>query len=132
MQFLSQGVAGSHLFRLCFDALPVPSAVRLDAVARFLDVHPRTVAAWLAGRREPPRAACAALWHESAIGRAVVYEHSERGSVIHAQHAAALARECDALRATIDRLRLDLDDAKRAAHGGPVPMNDAVFDVRRA
>lgn len=126
MLFFSERLRGSCVFASSFAALPIPAPARRRAVARWLGVTERTVSDWLSGRREPPPAAVAAIWHESPHGRAVTAAHSEYGQRLASGYADSLARELDAARATIADLLAELDALKRTS-AAPVASNDPAF-----
>ena len=129
MKFFADRISGSGFFRCAFDTLPTPSATRAADVAALLGVTPATVRAWLAGTREPPRAAVIALWHESHLGRSETAPHAEYGAYLARSMADSLARDLDAARATIDALSRDLAAAKQAS-AAPLPANDPRFNWR--
>lgn len=130
MFFVSAGQWGHDAFLRAYHTLPIPQAARAAAIARWLDVTPGTVADWITGRRPPPRAACYALWLESAAGREVMHDQLFNEARAHAGHARSLD---DALRAqgvTLAALRVELDMVKRARPGAHLAANDgAFFDV---
>jgi transcriptional regulator with XRE-family HTH domain len=127
MKFFADRIAGLDYFRCAFDTLPTPSETRAVDVAALLGVTPATVRAWLAGSREPPRAAVVALWHESHLGRSETAPHSEYGAYLARSMADSLARDLDAARATIEALTRELAAAKQAS-AAPLPANDPVFN----
>lgn len=127
MLFFADRVAGADLFRRAFETIPIPSATRAASVAALLGVKPATVRSWLAGRREPPRAAVVALWHESQLGRSVTAPHSEYSAYLARAQVDTITAELDAARATIAALSRDLAAAKLAT-GAPMPGNDPVFN----
>jgi hypothetical protein len=129
MFFFADRIRGRGDFATAFDALAIPSDRRAAAVARLLDVSPRTVRDWLTGKREPPRAAVVALWHESRHGRAVTSAHSEYGAYLARSMADTLARDLDAARETIAALSQELAAAKLAS-AAPLASNDPRFNWR--
>lgn len=131
MKFFAERLSGSDFFRRVFEALPLPSTTRIDDVAGFLDVSPASIRAWITGKREPPRAAVIAIWHESHLGRAVTSAHSEYGETLARNYAASCEREMERMRATIEALRLELAAVKQASTARNIPMNDPVFDSPR-
>ena len=128
--FQASRIGGCCDFATFFEALPIPARDRIAAVSRFLDVSPASVRLWLSGRRDPPRAAVIALWHESAYGRAAVGAHIEEGARLARAHAAALSAALDQATATIDRLTRELADAKQASAATPGAANDPLFNWR--
>ncbi len=131
MKFFAERLAGSDFFRRAVDALPLPSATRIDDLAGFLDVSPQSIRAWLTGKREPPRAAVIAVWHESHLGRSVTSAHSEYGETLARSYAASCEIEIARMRSTIEALRLELAAVKQASTAREIPMNDPAFDSPR-
>ena len=129
MFFSSAGQWGHAAFLRGYHSLPIPEADRARAVARWLDVTPATVRDWISGRRPPPRAACYAVWMESAAGREAVACQLFNESRAHAGHARSLADALRAQSAALDALRIELADAKRAAArpGAHLAANDGAF-----
>lgn len=123
MFFFADRIRGRGDFATAFDALAIPSDRRAAAVARLFNVTPRTVRDWLSGKRDPPRAAVVALWHESRHGRAVTSAHSEYGAYLARSMADSLARDLDAARDTIAALSQELAAAKLAS-AAPLAAND--------
>ena len=117
MHFHAEGQQGSALFATFFASLPIPSTQRHAATAKFFGVSERTLFRWLSGDTEPPRAAVAALWHESPFGRAVMDEHAHRGHMYERGAAAALRAEVSTLRAYVARLEAELAEAARNQRG---------------
>lgn len=130
--FHASRIGGSCDFATFFAALPIPSPARVAAVARFLDVSPSSVKLWLSGKRQPPRAAVIALWHESHFGRAVTSAHSEYGATLARQYADTLTGELRAAERTIEALRQELARVKMAApNGRALAINDPAIDRHR-
>ena len=133
MKFHADGLTGSTLFALFFNSLPINSANKLAAVAKFLDVSQKSIKHWLSGSRCPPRAAVIALFHESTYGLSATSTHSENGAALSRRLAASLTSQNYALSLVIDALRAELDTLKRAssASARTTPMNDPIFDRAR-
>lgn len=128
MGFVSNGQFGSVAFLRAYHSIPMPSEHRAAALARWLDVSPRTVADWISGRRCPPRAAVYACYMESLDGRAAVALQLENECAAHAAHAASLAAVVRGMGETIDSLRREVADLKAQRPGAELAANDVAFD----
>lgn len=128
MNFLSSGMFGHSAFLRAYHALPIPSERRAAAVARWLDVSPRTVKDWLSGHHCPPRAAVYACWLESTEGRAAVALQLHNEAAAHAAHARSLADRVRGLESTIDALRAEVAALKAGQRGAMLAANDSTFD----
>lgn len=129
MDFVSAGQLGEAAFLRAYHALPIPSVRRAAAIARWLDVSPRTVADWISGRRCPPRAAVYALWLESSEGRQYVNTelfNEARRSAGHVRCLEELATRHESMIATLQRELLEAKAA--AAPSAPLAANDGAFD----
>ena len=132
MNFLSSGMFGHSAFLRAYHALPIPSERRAAAVARWLDVSPRTVKDWLSGHHCPPRAAVYACWLESTDGRAAVALQLHNEAAAHAAHARSLSDVVQGMGATIDALRREVAELKARRPGADTAANDGAFnDVPR-
>ena len=132
MTFSSSGQFGHDAFLRAYHALPIPSGCRAAALARWLDVSPRTVADWISGRRCPPRAVVYATWLESLDGRAAVALELSNQAAAHAAHARSLSDVVQGMGATIDALRREMAELKARRPGADTAANDGAFnDVPR-
>lgn len=129
--FHASRVAGSSDFATFFDSLPIPSDRRLRAVARFLDVSESSVKLWLSGKRNPPRAAVIALWHESRFGLSVTSSHAAYGETLARGYADAMKAENSRLSAHIAALSAELARVKLSSGVPAVAMNDPMFSGPR-
>lgn len=127
MQFASWRHYGSAEFLRAYNALQIPIADRPGALARWLDVSPRTVADWISGRHCPPRATVYALWLESDDGRAYVAMDLANECRLLASLVSALKDASARKDRTIAELRAELIEAKAAAPGARLAINDAIF-----
>lgn len=125
--FLATGQHGSTILAAAFHTLPIDSAARLKATAKFLDVTETTLKKWIDGTSTPPRAAVAALWHESHTGRAVTCAHSERGEQLYRALSRSLEDDCKRLRASIAKLNEELDRIKQGTANTPEAMNEPMY-----
>ena len=114
------------MLKEAYDHIHLPESARVKACARFLDVSERTFRDWLSGKKNPPRAVCYALWHESTLGRAVTSAHSEQGAhylrLLSRSQAEQLAKQ----RARIDELSAEIDTLKRGTTTS-APANEQFF-----
>lgn len=127
MQFASWRHYGHCEFLRVYHTLNIPIAERPGAIARWLDVSPRTVADWISGRHCPPRATVYALWLESPDGRAYLANDLDNECRLLATQVAILTDLNARKEATIAALRRELMDAKAAAPSARVAINDGVF-----
>ncbi len=123
--FFAANCYGSNMLKEAFDNIAIPSEQRLKACAKFLDVSERTLSDWLKGRKDPPRAACYALWHESTMGRAVTSAHSEQGAHYLRMLSRSQADQITKQRERIDTLTAEIDALKRG--NASAPANDRFF-----
>jgi transcriptional regulator with XRE-family HTH domain len=123
--FIASRFAGCCDFATFYDALDVPTRGKLEAVARYLDVSPRTVSAWLNGTREPPAAAVRALMLESHFGRQAIACAAENDARTYYGLARALQSELDEANRRIEALRVENAALKRAHLPPKVAANDA-------
>lgn len=128
MTFSSSGQFGHDAFLRAYHALPIPSERRAAAVARWLDVSPRTVKDWLSGHHCPPRAAVYACWLESTDGRAAVALQLHNEAAAHAAHARSLSDVVQGMGATIDALRREVAELKARRPGADTAANDGAFN----
>lgn len=128
MTFSSSGQFGHDAFLRAYNDLPIPSDKRAAAVARWLDVSPRTVRDWVSGHHRPPLAVIYATWLESVAGRAHV--HTEIAGECHwlRQHVAGLVDRCNGLEHTVDALRAEVSHLKATRSGPSLAANDTQFD----
>lgn len=115
--FFASNCYGSHMLKEAFDHITTPEPQRLKACARYLDVSERTLSDWIKGKKDPPRAACYALWHESTLGRAVTAAHSEQGAHNYLMLSRRQAEQIAALQSRIDAQADEISALKRDAVG---------------
>lgn len=124
--FFASNCYGSHMLKEAYDRIHIPESERLKACARYLDVSERTLSDWIKGRKDPPRAACYALWHESTLGRAVTSAHSEQDAHNYLMLSRAQAEQIDKQRARIDALAAEIDALKRDSSSN-APANEQFY-----
>ena len=117
--FFSNNNYGSAALSRAFDHIPIPESKRLKQCAAFLGVTERTLSDWITGKKNPPRAACYALWHESTLGRAVTAAHSEQGAHNYLMLSRMQATEITRLQARIDAMAAEVESLKREAMYAP-------------
>ena len=125
--------AGPNDFATFYEALPIPRHQKNALVSKFLDVTPRTVTLWLSGERCPPKAAVAALFHESHYGQSARDTHAQNGHQIERGLNESLRNENTSLRHALKTLQDEISSLKASkATGENVPMNDSFFDFSNA
>lgn len=129
MIFHADKQRGSHLFALYFAALTIPADTRARVTAQFLGVTQKTLALWLSGKREPPPAAVAVLWHECKHGRAALDSHSHQGMLYARGIADCLRSENSALREIIVRLESEIQELSRARAPAHTAANSSIFAI---
>lgn len=115
--FFAANCYGSFMLKEAYNHITTPEPQRLKACARFLDVTERTLSDWIKGKKEPPRAACYALWHESTLGRAVTAAHSEQGAHYLRLLTLRQAETIAAMQSRIDAQADEIEALKRDAVG---------------
>ena len=125
--FFASNCYGSHMLKEAFDQIQILESDRLKACARFLDVSERTFKDWLLGKKNPPRAACYALWHESTLGRAVTSAHSEQDAHYLRLLSRSQADQIAKQRARIDTLTDEIEALKRDTSTS-APANERFFN----
>lgn len=118
MTFKSDGVWGSLLFLSAYNDLWVESARKPAAVCKWLGITPRTLDAWLTGRRCPPNSAVIALWYESGRGLQVLDYDAMRQINTYRGLSDSLRRANDELRSDKARLLAENAELKRT-HAEP-------------
>lgn len=111
----SQRYGGCCDLATFYDAIELPSSSKLDSVAAYLGVTPRTLRSWIDCRTEPPRSAVAALFFESRFGRDAVAKAAANDAAAYFQLARSLEAEAVALRRATDALRAENAALKAAA-----------------
>lgn len=108
-----RNICGINCFRMFMDELGGPKAV-----GKYLGVSERTVHSWLAGDREPPRAAVLALFWESQYGRSHIFTDQ-------VNEIRLLYRQVCLLREQFQRAK-EIVTGLRAMHAGSA--NEPWFD----
>ena len=130
MFFQAEKYYGSNYFATFFEALNFGSKDKHKAVAKILDIHPKTLANWLSGKITPPRAAVMLLFHESHYG---FEDWNIRLGNMQATYyglAESLKGEIAKEKAHIAELQSELESVKLAlatSGGGAVAANEPVF-----
>ena len=125
--FFATNCYGSHMLKEAYDHIHIPESARAQACARFFDVSERTFKNWISGKKEPPRAAAYALWHESTLGRAATSAHSEQDAHYLRLLTRSQADQIAKQRARIDTLTDEIEALKRDTSTS-APANERFFN----
>ena len=127
MQFFSLGHYGPQDFALFYEAISLLSVDKIKAVCSLLDIAPATLARYLSGKTNPPKAYVRLLFHECFYGRSATDAHAHQGHVLALRHAQNLQAENDKLLSIIKALELENDELKRADHAANQAANSSRY-----
>lgn len=113
MKFHSANQWGSGDFATFYEALPIMTREKVDAVASLLDIQPLTVRKYLKGESTPPKAYTRLLFMESHYGLSAVATHAANGLAIERTLNRSLSSEIDKLRAQVNALEIENAELKQ-------------------
>ena len=130
MYFQAQAHYGPNDFAIFFESLNIERSKKHEAVAKILDIHPKTLGNWLSGKITPPRAAVMLLFHESHYGHSHWEALLGNKQAVYYGLAESLKGEIAKEKAHIAELQSELESVKLAlatSGGGAVAANEPVF-----